>query len=77
MTTTTVEREELHQIIQNMPNEKISEALSLIRDFCDEEHVPNEETIKILKDSLAGRNVAGPFHNMNDFMTSLLSDDNA
>ena len=45
--------------------------------FRDEEHIPNAETIKVLRDSEAGRNVIGPFHNMNDFMTSLLSDDNA
>ena len=45
--------------------------------FHEEEHVPNAETIKILRDSEAGRNVIGPFHNMNDFMKSLLSDDDA
>ena len=77
MPTTTIEREELQQIVENLPDEKVSEALLLIRNFCDEEHEPNEETIKVLKDSQERRNVIGPFHNMNDFMTSLLSDDDA
>ena len=45
MTTTTVEREELHHLIQRIPNEKIPAVLLLVRDFCGEEHEPNEETV--------------------------------
>ena len=75
MATITVEREELQQIIQNLPDEKISAVLLLIRDFCDEEHIPNEETATALRESADMRNLIGPFHNMEDFMTSLLSEE--
>ena len=77
MATTTVEREELQQIIQNLPDEKIPAVLLLVRDFCDEDHVPNEETTAALRESADRRNVIGPFHNVEDFMASLLSDDDA
>jgi hypothetical protein len=57
----------------NTTQTAIKESESFVND--PEGHVPNEETIKVLKDSQAGRNVIGPFHNMNDFMTSLLSEE--
>ena len=75
MTTTTVERDELCQLIQMLPDEKISEALLLIKDFIDEEHIPNEETATALRESADMRNLIGPFNNMEDFMASLLSDE--
>ena len=43
----------------------------------DERHEPNEETAAALRESADMRNVIGPFNNMDDFMASLLSDDDA
>ena len=77
MPTTIVEREELQQIVQNLPDEKVSEVLMLVRDFCYEEHIPNEETAASLRESADMRNLIGPFNNMEDFMASLLSGDDA
>jgi hypothetical protein len=81
MTTTMMEREELTQLIQVLPDKKVKAALDLIKnlEFEDDidEHEPNAETAKVLRESEAGINVTGPFHNMNDFMTSLLSNNNA
>jgi hypothetical protein len=79
MTTTTVERDELLQLVRDLPDEKLITVLNFARTIRgeDEEHEPNEETARILRESKAGINVVGPFHNMNDFMASLLTDDDA
>jgi len=74
-TTQTAEREKLYQRILELLDEKAGLVERYVSDL--EGRVPNEETIRVLKDSEAGRNVVGPFHNMNDFMKSLLDDDDA
>jgi len=66
MTTTTILKEQATETFVTEDD-----------NFHNEEYIPNEETIKVLKDSEEGRNVIGPFHNMNDFMASLLSNDDA
>jgi hypothetical protein len=77
MNTALAEREELEQAIRSLPDQQVRAVLEFVRDLEEEEHVPNAETIKVLKDSEAGRNVIGPFHNMEDFVASLLSDNDA
>jgi predicted nucleic acid-binding Zn-ribbon protein len=66
MTTTTIEREELVQIVRNLPDDKVKSVLNLIQELQDEGHEPNEETIKILEDSEAGRNLLGPYDTLDD-----------
>ncbi|MDR1979856.1 MAG: hypothetical protein LBQ42_14060 [Synergistaceae bacterium] len=77
MTTTTIEREKLFEAIKTLPDDKVNFALSLINELQYEGDEPNEETAKALRESADMRNLIGPFHNMEDFMASLLSDDNA
>ena len=36
MTTTTVEREELHEIVRNLPDEKVIVAVNIMRKLCIE-----------------------------------------
>jgi hypothetical protein len=83
MPTALLEREELLQAVKEIPDDKLTAVLRAVRVILqidedeDEGDEPNEETAKILRESEAGLNMIGPFHNMNDFMTSLLSDDDA
>ena len=69
------ERKNLYRRIRSLPDSRVAQVVELVDSL--EEYEPNEETIKILKDSQEGRNVIGPFRNMNDFMASLLSDNDA
>ena len=57
------EREELAQMVRDLPDDKVIAALGFVRNLCDDGRMPNAETIKILKDSEAGRNLLGPYHN--------------
>ncbi|MDR1376617.1 MAG: hypothetical protein LBJ22_03820 [Synergistaceae bacterium] len=77
--TTTAEREELLQIVRDLPDEDLATVLYFTKDILDEDKddEPNDETAKILRESEAGLNMVGPFHNMNDFMVSLLAGDDA
>jgi hypothetical protein len=68
-------KEDLCRRILDLPIDSATQVLEFVRDL--EGHEPNEETAKILRESEAGINVIGPFHNMNDFMASLLADDDA
>ena len=77
MPTITIEREELQQIVENLPDEKVSEALLLIRDFCDEGHEPNEETAAVLADSEAGCNMSRIYDDIEEMLSDLLKNDNA
>ena len=77
MTTATLEREELVQIVRNLPDEKVRAVLGFVKDINKEGHIPNAETIRILRESEAGLNLAGPFKSVEELMTSLLSDDDA
>jgi hypothetical protein len=73
MTTATKER-----IINKVENLSESDALMVLNFIDDiENHVPNEETVAVLRDIEAGRGLVGPFDDMKDFMESLLSDDDA
>ena len=73
MATATQER-----IINKVSNLSESDALMVLNFIDDiEGHVPNEETVAVLRDIEAGRGLVGPFDNMKDFMESLLSDEDA
>jgi hypothetical protein len=63
MTTATLEREELLQVVRDLPDDKLAYTLKLVRNILDENEgdTPNEETIKVLKDIEAGRNLLGPY----------------
>ena len=62
MTTTTVEREELQQIIQRLPDEKVTTAVNLMRKLCtDSDPFYSESNMRHLRavksDAQAGLNM--------------------
>jgi hypothetical protein len=79
MVTATLEREELLQVVRDLPDDKLANVLYFAKNVLNEDEggEPNEETAKVLRESEAGLNMVGPFRNMNDFMTSLLADGDA
>ena len=60
----TTERETLYLRILELPDEDFG----LVKQYVDdlEAHEPNEETIKVLEDSEAGRNLLGPYDTLED-----------
>jgi hypothetical protein len=66
MTTALAERDELEQAIRSLPDQQVRVVLEFVRDLEEEEHVPNAETIKVLKDSEAGRGLLGPYHSLEE-----------
>jgi hypothetical protein len=76
-------KEDLCRRILDLPESKFCRAVEFVDTIQDgtydpdAAHEPNEETAKILRDSEAGFNLIGPFHDMEALMTSLLSDDDA
>ena len=81
MTTAQIaERKTIYRKIRGLSNADAARVMEFIDSIAIDnidDYEPNAETAAILRESAAGRNVIGPFHNMNDFMTSLLSDDDA
>jgi hypothetical protein len=75
MNTAITERDELEQAIRSLPDQQVRAVLEFVRDLDEEEHVPNAETAAALRESADIRNLIGPFHNAEDFITSLMSDD--
>jgi hypothetical protein len=63
MTATALEREELLQIVRNLSDDKLAAILKFAKDVlaADKSDEPNEETIKVLEDIEAGRNLLGPY----------------
>jgi hypothetical protein len=61
MTTAILEREELLQIVRDLPDDKLKTILKFTKGILDEGDEPNEETIKVLEDIEAGRNLLGPY----------------
>jgi hypothetical protein len=60
----TTMKEELYRRILDLPDEAIAQVSRYVNDF--EAHEPNEETIAVLKDMEAGRNLAGPFYSLKE-----------
>ncbi|GHV54398.1 hypothetical protein FACS1894216_14330 [Synergistales bacterium] len=54
MITQTVERQNLHRIIDTLPEEQIPAALDLIKDFYGGDETPNAETAAIIANAFAG-----------------------
>ena len=61
-----LERKELAQMVCNLSDDKVTSALEFVRSLRDEGYMPNAETIKVLKDSEAGRNLLGPYHSVEE-----------
>ncbi|MDR0652245.1 MAG: hypothetical protein LBG12_02955 [Synergistaceae bacterium] len=56
------ERETLYRKIIELPDEDVKMVAQYVKGF--EGHEPNEETIKVLEDVEAGRNMIGPYSNL-------------
>ncbi|MDR3355062.1 MAG: hypothetical protein LBO21_08490 [Synergistaceae bacterium] len=74
-TTQTATREDLFSRINRLSDNELARVVELVDSI--EGHEPNEETIAALRESADMQNLIGPFHNMEDFMASLLNDDDA
>ena len=66
MSTALAERDELEQAIRSLPDEQVQVVLKFVRDLEGEEHTPNAETIRVLRESDAGRGLLGPYHSMEE-----------
>jgi hypothetical protein len=63
ITTATQERDELFHVVRNLPGEKLTVVLNFAKNILNEDEgdEPNEETIKVLEDIEAGRNLLKPY----------------
>jgi hypothetical protein len=68
-------KEDLCRRIMELPDDDAEQVLDFVRDF--EAHEPNEETVRVIKESMNPKNLIGPFHTVEALMESLLADDNA
>ncbi|GHV48302.1 hypothetical protein FACS1894204_12490 [Synergistales bacterium] len=63
MTTATLgRRESLIRRVRELPDSVIESVIEFIDDT--EGYEPNEETVKVLEDSEAGRNLIGPYDSL-------------
>ena len=65
-------REQVHQIIDTMPEYKITGLLAFLRTF---EDIPNDETREAIEDVRNRRNLIGPFDTVDDLMEALNAED--
>jgi hypothetical protein len=71
MTTKQIaDRKTLYRRFRSLSDSEAARVIEFIDDLEGDE--PNEETARILRESEAGINMIGPFHNMNDFLVPLL-----
>jgi hypothetical protein len=79
MPTATLEREELLQIVRDLPAEKLVDVLKFTKNILDEEEggEPNEKTAAALRESADMKNLIGPFHSVDALMASLMADGDA
>ena len=68
-------RKDIYRRLRRLSDADVAYVSEIIEDL--EGHEPNEETIAALRESADMSNLIGPFNNMEDFMASLLSDDDA
>ena len=66
MSTALAERDELEQTIRSLPDEQVRVVLEFVRGLEEEEHTPNAETIRVLEDIKARRNLLGPYHSVEE-----------
>jgi antitoxin component of RelBE/YafQ-DinJ toxin-antitoxin module len=72
MTTQTVERQDLHQAIDALPDEAIAEAARYIESL---QEVPNAETIAAIEELRAGK--GKKFHSIEALMADLHDENDA
>ncbi|MBQ9595057.1 MAG: hypothetical protein IJR35_04290 [Synergistaceae bacterium] len=63
-------RETLRQIVDNLSEDKVWDALLAVEDILE----PNEETKQAIKDAEQGKNIIGPFYSVEEMNEALLSD---
>ena len=73
MSAATTERERLYTLIDSLPDDKLSPVIAYVMDYLDE--TPNAETLEALEDIEAGRNIIGPFNDVDSLFNALLRDD--
>lgn len=66
------EREQVLQIIDAMPEYKVSGLLAFLRTF---EEIPNDETREAIEDVRNRRNLIGPFDTVDELMEALNAED--
>ena len=77
MPTQMTSREVLHRNIDTMPDSQIPLAIEFFDSLKAKDRKPSTKLLRTVEDIEAGRNLVGPFRNMEDFKASLLSDDDA
>ena len=73
MSVAVAERQKLYTLIDRLPDNKLPPVIEYVTDHLNEE--PNEETIKAFEDIEAGRDLIGPFDDVDSLFNALLQDD--
>ena len=73
MSVAVAERKKLYTLIDRLPDDKLPFVIEYVTDTLGGE--PNEETIKAFEDIEAGRNLVGPFDDVDSLFNALLQDD--
>ena len=73
MPVAVAERKKLYTLIDRLPDDKLPTVIEYVTDSLDEAE-PNEETIKAFEDIEAGRNLIGPFDDVDSLFDALLQD---
>ena len=66
----TAEREKLHKLVDEIPDGELSPVVDYVSGLLCER--PNAETLRAFDDAEAGRNMSGPFHDIDGLFASLL-----
>ena len=64
-------RQVLHGDIDSMPDSQIHLAIEFFDSLKAKDRKPSKKLLRTVEDIEAGRNLVGPFRNMEDFKTSL------
>jgi hypothetical protein len=75
MTTQTIDREELYQTIDGLPDdavERLASYAAFLRYENDKPHIPNTETAAAIRDGRAGK--VKSFHNVDALLADLRND---
>ena len=62
--TQIVTRKDVYRRVRNLPDNKLPQVVTFIDSL--EEYEPNEETVAVLRNIEAGRNLLGPYKDLND-----------
>lgn len=73
MTNTQITvRKDIYRRLRRLPDSKATKVLEYIDSL--EEYEPNEETVEVLRDIEAGRNLSKPYSNIKEMMKDMLTD---